>query len=57
LNSTKNINIHNTNGNFCVEERKTENLNSCSQHSRKIEKGARDFAIRFEDVMKELSNG
>lgn len=24
---------------------------------RKIEKGARDFAVRFEDVMKDLSNG
>ncbi len=27
------------------------------ERKKKIEKGAKDFAIRFEGVMKELSNG
>lgn len=28
-----------------------------SERNKKIERGAKDFAVRFEDVMRELSNG
>lgn len=39
---------------FCGS-RKADNAAVLRQ--RKIEKGAEDFAVRFEDVMRELSNG
>jgi len=32
-------------------------VNSNPERRKKIEKGAADFAVRFEDVMKELANG
>lgn len=32
-------------------------LSANSERNKKIERGAKDFAVRFEEVMRELANG